>query len=162
MLSHPIFIFNQTEITNSRYLLTSLLLAACVRSKESLPSLWPRQIFLNLSCSFLPLLINIGNKKMKSRTHPVYLSHLATSLPSHLSHLATSSLLPLSPTFLNLPCHCTPTSPTLLPHYPLTLCTFPASCSPTFPTFAARYPPTFLSSAPSQRLKGHSKIMFFH
>ena len=84
-------------------------------------------------------------------------------------HLLTTSFL----TFPNLPCHCPPISPTLPPyypptfptfpaHYPLTLSTFPAHFSPTFPTFSARYSPTFLSSVPSQQLKDHSKVTFFH
>ena len=116
--------------------------------------LWPRQIILNPSCSFVPLLINIRYKMMTSRTHsvsptleqnqepptlPLHPSPTFPTLPPH--YLRTFPTLPpphyppLPPTFLNLPRHCRPTSPTLPPNYP--------STHATFPTFPARYPPTF-------------------
>ena len=70
---------------------------------------------------------------------PPHLSQLAMSLPSNLSNLTAL----LSSHLSHLP--------SSLPSHP-----------PTFPTFSARYPPTFLSSVPSQRLKDHSKVTFFH
>ena len=116
-------------------------------------SFWPHQLILSLSCSFAPLLINIKNKKIKSRIHHLsphsrikpgtchlatspfsQLSHLATSLPSRLSHLTTSSRpARAAPSiFRNLSLYSPPASPTLPTRY----------CS-TFPTFSAHYPPIF-------------------
>ena len=123
-------------------------------------------MILSLSCSFVPLLINIRNKKMQSRSHPVSstlelsreppslpLNHsptfptFPTSLPSHLSYLANSSLppRPRSAAFPNLPCHY-PCSFTTLPEL-LTTPLFPP-----FPTYhlttLAPFPPCQLSTTP--------------
>ena len=114
------------------------------------PSLWPCQIIFNLSCSFVLLLINIRNKKMKSRTHPVSPTLEQNQEPPTLPlyHSPTLSILPpqYPHTFPTLPpphyhpppsfptCHVTAllTSPTLPPHYPTTFCIFttlsPFSC----------------------------------
>ena len=105
-------------------------------------SFWPHQLILSLSCSFVPLLINIKNKKIKSRIHDLSTQsrikpgtcHLATSPFSHLSHLTTSSRpARAAPSiFRNLSLYSPPASPTLPTRY----------CS-TFPTFSAHYPPVF-------------------
>ena len=163
--SHPIFILNQPKIKNSRYLLASLLLAACVKSKESpsIPVPTPDNI------EHIVLLCSVADQHQKQKdeiqdspcvTHSWIkpgTSHLAISPFSHLSHLATSSLPDPSPTFPESTRHCPPTSPflppnypptfptcpTILAHYPPFPSTFPAYCLPTFPTFAAHHPPTF-------------------
>ena len=111
MPNHPNFILNQSETTISRYLLASLLLAGCVRSKKSPPILLAK--LDNLEAILLLRSAADQHQKQKDEiwdspcvphslikpgsshltTSPLsYLSHLATSVPSHLSHLATSSL----------------------------------------------------------------------
>ena len=83
------------------------------------PFLGPRQMILSLSCSFVVLLINIRNKKMKSRSQPLS------------STLNKAGNLP--------PCHLT-ILPPFSPHYPHTFPTLPtpryllAPIPPPFPT----------------------------
>ena len=171
-------ILNQPEITNSRHSLTALILAACVRSKESLyiPVTMPdnlepilllrsvadqhqKQKDVNLGLTLRPPLLN------KTRNlSPCHFTTLSPFPPCHLTTL---------PPFLTLSPHYPPTSPTLPPyyrptfltlppHYPPTFSTFSAHYPSTFPTFSAHYPLTFPSAPPSQRLIDHSKITFFH
>ena len=100
--SHPIFILNQPKITNSRYLLASLLLAACIRSNEgpSIPLATPDNL------EPIVLLCSVADQHQKQKDEiqdsPCVphswikpgTSHLTTSPFSHLSHFATSLPLP--------------------------------------------------------------------
>ena len=122
-------------------------------------SFWPHQLILSLSCSFVPLLINIKNKKIKSRIH--HLSphsrikpetcHLATSPFSYLSHLTASSRpARAAPSiFRNLSLYSPPASPTLPTRYCSTFPTFPAHYPPIFPTLPLPFSSSLLTTLPT-------------
>ena len=153
-------------------------------------SFWPHQLILSLSCSFVPLLIIIKNKKIKSRIHHLsphsrikpgtwdlttspfsHLSHLATSLPSRLSHLTTSSRSACATPsiFRNLSLYSPPASPTLPTRYRSTFPTFPAHYPPIFPTLPLPFSSSLLTTLPTfsaQHLHSDQnislKLTFFH
>ena len=136
--------------------------------KRVLPSLSPCQKILNLSCSFVLLMINIRYKKMKSRTHPVSLTfekkqelttllhhhsptfptlHVTTLAPVPPYHLLTTPLpLPFQTCYVTAlqplqPCHLT-ILPPVLPSQLTTLPPFPPFLLTTLPTFSAQHLPS--------------------
>ena len=148
--SHPMFILNQPKITNSRYLLASLLLAACVGYKES-PSI-PLATPDNLEPILLLCSVADQHQKQKDEIQDSPCvphswikpgtSHLVTSpylTPFPTCHLTTLAPFP--------PCHLFTTCPSHPPHPP-----FPTrhvtTLQPLQPCLLTIFPP-FLPFPPS-------------
>ena len=122
--SHPMFILNQPKITNSRYLLASLLLAACVGYKES-PSI-PLATPDNLEPILLLCSVADQHQKQKDEIQDSPCVPHSWIKPG-TSHLVTSPYLPPFP-----PCHLTTLAP-FPPCHLFTTCPSPPP-HPPFPT----------------------------